>query len=350
MNNKVSIVMPCHNGEKYISQAIQSVQNQTWSDWELLVIDDCSTDDSVKRISEFVATDNRIKLLHTSESTGFPSDVRNVGIEVASGRYIAFLDCDDLYIEPNILKLAYETAYEKDLDIIQYEYAGSTYDGGNTYNFLMGYVSKEEYNKIKRKPEVKTILFGQRQSQGGSGIVYDKLYSRNLIKKMGLFLGDDLIYKHLIFMEDFLISFAAFRCADNFMLIKKYGVWHWHQNPNGMTSKVSEISNEEFVYPEYSNKKIGDYLFIWEKMFDMTEDDPDEGIFRLNILYILYVGSDIRKIFSLSYHYERLLNICRRFFKWKYLTLEIKYQLLQYCRSSVELSIPMKKKYSLFYE
>ena len=167
---------------------------------------------------------------------------------------------------------------------------------------------------------------------------------------MGTFLGEDLIYKHLIFMEDFLISFAAFRCADNFMLIKMYGVWHWHQNPNGMTSKVSEISNEEFVYPEYSNKKIGDYLFVWEKLFDMTEDDPDEGIFRLNILYILYVGRDIRKIFSFSYHYERLLNICRRFYKWKYLTLEIKPQLLQYCRSAVELSIPMKKKYSLFYD
>ena len=293
--------------------------------------------------------DPRIKIIKNAKTMGIMYS-RMFGALESKGEYVTFLDCDDLYIEPNILKLAYETAYEKDLDIIQYEYAGSTYDGGNTYNFLMGYVSKEEYNKIKRKPEVKTILFGQRQSQGGSGIVYDKLYSRNLIKKMGLFLGDDLIYKHLIFMEDFLISFAAFRCADNFMLMKKYGVWHWHQNPNGMTSKVSEISNEEFVYPEYSNKKIGDYLFIWEKMFDMTEDDPDEGIFRLNILYILYVGSDIRKIFSLSYHYERLLNICRRFFKWKYLTLEIKYQLLQYCRSSVELSIPMKKKYSLFYE
>ena len=71
-------------------------------------------------------------------------------------------------------------------------------------------------------------------------------------------------------------------------------------------------------------KEIGDYLFIWEKMFDMTENEPDDGLFRLNILYILYVGSDIRQIFSYSYHFERLLNLCRRFFKWKYLTLEIK--------------------------
>ena len=348
-NPKVSIIIPVLNGQDYIIPIVVSIQKQILEDIEIIFVEDFSTDNTYKNILKAKKLDPRIKVIKNKKNMGIMYS-RMFGALESTGEYVTFLDCDDLYVDPNTLKIAYDTAEEKDLDLIQYEYVGSTYDGGNTYNYLMGYVSKEEYDKIKRKPYVKKILFGQREDQGGSGIVYDKLYSRNLIKKMGLFLGDDLIYKHLIFMEDFLISFAAFRCADNFMLIKLYGVWHWHQNPNGMTSKVSEISNEEFVYPEYSNKKIGDYLFIWEKMFDMTEDDPDEGIFRLNILYILYVGRDIRKIFSFSYHYERLLNICRRFWKWKYLTLEIKPQLLQYCRSAVELSIPMKKKYSLFFD
>ena len=348
-NPKVSIIIPVLNGEDYIKPIVVSIQKQILEDIEIIFIEDFSTDNTYKNIQKAKQLDPRIKVIKNKKNMGIMYS-RMFGALESKGEYVTFLDCDDLYVDPNVLKIAYETAEEKDLDLIQYEYVGSTYDGGNIYNYLMGYVSKEEYNRIKTKPEVKKILFGQRESQGGSGIVYDKLYSRNLIKKMGSFLGEDLIYKHLIFMEDFLISFAAFRCADNFMLIKMYGVWHWHQNPNGMTSKVSEISNEEFVYPEYSNKKIGDYLFVWEKLFDMTEDDPDEGIFRLNILYILYVGRDIRKIFSFSYHYERLLNICRRFYKWKYLTLEIKPQLLQYCRSAVELSIPMKKKYSLFYD
>jgi len=348
-NPKVSIIIPVLNGEDYIKPIVVSIQKQILEDIEIIFVEDFSTDNTYKNIQKAKQLDPRIKVIKNKKNMGIMYS-RMFGALESKGEYVTFLDCDDLYVDPNVLKIAYETAEEKDLDLIQYEYVGSTYDGGNIYNYLMGYVSKEEYNRIKIKPAVKKILFGQRESQGGSGIVYDKLYSRNLIKKMGSFLGEDLIYKHLIFMEDFLISFAAFRCADNFMLIKMYGVWHWHQNPNGMTSKVSEISNEEFVYPEYSNKKIGDYLFVWEKLFDMTEDDPDEGIFRLNILYILYVGRDIRKIFSFSYHYERLLNICRRFYKWKYLTLEIKPQLLQYCRSAVELSIPMKKKYSLFYD
>lgn len=95
---KVSVIMPCHNGAKYIAGAIHSVQNQTFSDWELLVIDDCSTDDSLEIIRRFTEEDRRIRFLQTEQSTGFPSDVRNAGIQAAIGRYIAFLDCDDKWL------------------------------------------------------------------------------------------------------------------------------------------------------------------------------------------------------------------------------------------------------------
>ena len=236
------------------------------------------------------------------------------------------------------------------MPIIQYEYVGSTFDGHETYDNIIAYKSKIKYYDILHPPNVKNILFGQKESPGGSGIVYDKLYKRNLINKMADFLGEDLINTHLIFMEDFLISFAAFRTADSYMLMKSFGIWHWSKNPNGMTSKVSEIEDEKFVYPEYSNKKIGDYLTVWEKLFEFTEDGPDEGIFRLNILYILIIPKDLRKIFSLSYHYEKLLNICRKFYSWKYLTSDIKMKLGHYCRDAIELSVPMKKKYNMFYE
>ena len=204
---------------------------------------------------------------------------RLYGALQSTGNYVTFIDSDDLYINPKLFETAYNKAVDKNLDLIQYEYVGSTYDGDETYDYLLAYLSKEKYNKIVYPPDVKKILFGQKENQGGSGIVYDKLYKRNVINKMAEFLGDDLVNIHLIFMEDFLISFAAFRTADSFMLMKFFGVWHWNQNPNGMTSRVSEIEDEKFVYPEYSNKKIGDYLTIWEKMFDFTEDLPDEGIF-----------------------------------------------------------------------
>ena len=95
---QVSIIMPCHNGEKYVADAIRSVQSQTFTDWELLVIDDASSDNSVCVIEEFCKADPRIKLLRNERPTGMPATPRNVGIGAAYGRYIAFLDCDDLWL------------------------------------------------------------------------------------------------------------------------------------------------------------------------------------------------------------------------------------------------------------
>ena len=94
----VSIIMPCHNGEKTIRDAIASVQNQTCENWELLVIDDDSSDASAEIVSNLASSDSRIRLLHVEKSTGLPATPRNVGIKAASGRYIAFLDCDDEWL------------------------------------------------------------------------------------------------------------------------------------------------------------------------------------------------------------------------------------------------------------
>lgn len=102
--SKVSVIMPCHNGEKYISDAINSVLNQTFSDWELLVVDDNSTDGSVNIIEDFCKKDTRIKLLRTEKSTGLPATARNVGINAASGRLIAFLDCDDMWLPTKLAR------------------------------------------------------------------------------------------------------------------------------------------------------------------------------------------------------------------------------------------------------
>ena len=95
---QVSIIMPCHNGEKFIRESIESVISQTFKDWELLVIDDNSTDTSVDLIDSFIKNDTRIKLLRNEKSTGFPATPRNLGIKQAQGRYIAFLDCDDVWL------------------------------------------------------------------------------------------------------------------------------------------------------------------------------------------------------------------------------------------------------------
>jgi glycosyltransferase involved in cell wall biosynthesis len=94
----VSIITSNYNCSNYISQAIESVRAQTFSDWEMLIIDDCSTDDSIKVISPYLVRDKRIKLLKTPLCSGSPAEPRNLGIRNARGKYIAFLDSDDIWL------------------------------------------------------------------------------------------------------------------------------------------------------------------------------------------------------------------------------------------------------------
>lgn len=98
-----SIVMPCYNSGTYIRQAINSVKGQTYRDWELLVVDDGSTDNSADIIKGMEQTDGRIKYLKTNAPSGSPIVPRNIGVKNALGRYIAFLDSDDAWL-PNKLE------------------------------------------------------------------------------------------------------------------------------------------------------------------------------------------------------------------------------------------------------
>lgn len=95
MSNLVSIITPCYNSDKFILETIKSVQNQTHINWEMLITDDGSTDNSVEIIKELIKTDKRIKLF-SIENSG-PAIARNNSIEKANGKYLAFLDSDDLW-------------------------------------------------------------------------------------------------------------------------------------------------------------------------------------------------------------------------------------------------------------
>lgn len=98
MKELVSIVMPVHNAERYLEEAIRSVMTQTYPHWELLVIDDASTDRSMDIASALAAEDARIKIHKNPAPTGYPATPRNMAVELAKGRYIAFLDSDDVWL------------------------------------------------------------------------------------------------------------------------------------------------------------------------------------------------------------------------------------------------------------
>lgn len=95
MEPLVSIITPVYNSEEYLEETILSVINQTYKNWELLLVDDCSTDNSYEIIEKYL-TDERIKYLRNERNSG-PAITRNVGLETANGKYIALLDSDDFW-------------------------------------------------------------------------------------------------------------------------------------------------------------------------------------------------------------------------------------------------------------
>ena len=101
--NKVSIIIPVYNAEKFIGKTIESVLNQTYKNWEMLLFNDKSKDDSLKIIKKYSEKDERIKVIDSKENVGVVV-ARNKLIEIATGEFIAFLDADDYWREQKLEK------------------------------------------------------------------------------------------------------------------------------------------------------------------------------------------------------------------------------------------------------
>lgn len=112
--DKVSVIMPSFNSEKYIQSAIDSVKAQTYENWELIIVDDCSNDGTAKIVNENCKKDLRIKLICQSQNGG-AAKARNLALENATGQYIAYLDSDDIW---------YENKLEKQINIMKEKKAG----------------------------------------------------------------------------------------------------------------------------------------------------------------------------------------------------------------------------------
>ncbi|WP_081208121.1 glycosyltransferase family 2 protein [Salegentibacter sediminis] len=126
-NALVSVIMPAYNAERFIEASIKSVQEQTYSHWELLVIDDASADNTSVIIQEFAIADQRIKLIQNKENQG-PGISRNKGISAANGKYIAFLDADDLW-KPHKLSTQLDFMCENEVSVCFSSYEHITENG-----------------------------------------------------------------------------------------------------------------------------------------------------------------------------------------------------------------------------
>ena len=131
----VSVIMPAYNAEKYIAEAIQSVISQTYTNWELFVLDDCSTDSTAEIAESFANADSRIHLIRNPQNMGV-ARTRNRGFDLANGEWVALLDSDDVWHSDKLekqLAIAKETGAE----IIYCSYSLMNENGKHLSDFIV---------------------------------------------------------------------------------------------------------------------------------------------------------------------------------------------------------------------
>ena len=134
MQPLVSIITPSYNSSRFISESISSVIKQTYSNWELLIVDDKSTDNSKEIILSFSCNEQRIKPFFLDKNIG-PAQARNFGIRRSKGRYIAFLDSDDIWLS-NKLKDQLLFMQNNDIAFSYTSYQRISEDGLTKYNTI----------------------------------------------------------------------------------------------------------------------------------------------------------------------------------------------------------------------
>jgi len=145
----VSIVMPAYNAAKTIRASVESIQAQTVTDWELVVIDDGSKDDTAAILSELAAGDSRIRFLQNEKNSG-ASFTRNRAVELAQGEWIAFLDSDDMW-KPDKLEKQLRLADEHPDMVICYTASSFINDDGEPYGYVMQAVEKMTYKMLLKR-------------------------------------------------------------------------------------------------------------------------------------------------------------------------------------------------------
>ena len=255
MSRLVSIIIPCYNAEKYIAETIQSVINQTYKNWELIVVNDGSTDNSPDIIKEFVANDNRITFIDKPNSG--VSDSRNKGLAKAKGAYIAFLDADDVW---NFQYL------EKQIENLQANHYTISYTACQLIN--QKGEKLQQYIRGENTPQLNDFLLQKANyNTNPSGIVYEKKCFENVS-------GFDINLSNNA-DQDILIQMLA---KGNIIGYIDEFLWDYRMHDNNMSKNIVVLEKDTlYLFHKCANQKLFTNFWLERKCF--------------SIMYLMLAGS-----------------------------------------------------------
>lgn len=220
MEDLVSVVIPIYNVEEYLENCIDSVLNQTYSNLEIILVNDGSPDGCGQICDEYAMQDNRIRVIH--KENGGLSDARNCGIEIALGRYITFIDSDD-YIHARYIEILMYLAKKKNADIV-------------VGDFVLFQVNNQCSDKVLRESDIQKAqilsakhLYDNDFINGESmrlTVAWGKLYEKKL--------WDGINYPVGKIHEDTFTTYKLMERATRVVYLKE-PIYYWRENPNSIT-------------------------------------------------------------------------------------------------------------------
>lgn len=209
MKPRLSIIVPMYNRRAYIEECVASIRRQTYTDWELWLVDDASTDGTVDLCRDLMQADSRIKLAEQPYNQGV-SAARNLGLEMAQGDYITFVDSDD-YLLPEGLAHMMRVAAAAKADVVWSR--GRYYDQGAEQPLLTAFDGSEERQGVRQLPldigARITLIF---QHSGWIGAVWNRIYRRDFLEQ------HHLRFAKLSANEDTLFNFICLCKARKYLI------------------------------------------------------------------------------------------------------------------------------------
>ena len=305
---KISFISSVYNKEKYLNSFISSIQNQDLKDFEVILIDDCSTDKSIQKINEFQKKDKRLKLIKNRKNQGALNS-RFKGAMFSKGEYIIFVDSDDIVLKEGILK-SYKHIKNNNLDMVEFH---SVYDNVTEININRNYY---KYRDIIYQPILSHIYYYQKnKADEQNTALWDKLIRKEVVLKSLQNIGENYLSKNIIIENDVIILFSLFRNANSFQYIDELGYYYFIQNNDSITNTRYE--------PQKAKKIIYSIFTNIEFLYDFTNDNYLDKRFCIFKLIQGYKRYEICLKF-IDKEFNLISNVLNKLLESKYISLNDK--------------------------
>lgn len=204
-----SVVMPAYGVEKYLEKAVKSVKEQTFEDWELIIVEDGSPDRTGELAEKAKETDDRIRVLHHEKNKGL-SPARNTGMAAAKGKYIWFMDPDD-YVEKDVLEKVYESLEENPAELAVTGHVEEYYDSEGKLKYTNSVKPERHYFGEQKELREYMIYLEQETLYG---YAWNKFYSLEHIRKEGLQYENVRLIEDIVFNIQFCMDIKRMNVLD----------------------------------------------------------------------------------------------------------------------------------------